>query len=70
MSAPTAEQAKIAAAPDGVSDHAMTGAWRVIIARKGEQAQTWYYHSADDHRHKAALRQQADEWFSAREVRT
>ena len=30
---PTAEQAAVARAPIGVSDEAMTGAWRVIIAR-------------------------------------
>lgn len=60
---PSAEQSAIAAAKDGVSDHAMTGAWRVIIARKGERARTWYYHNHDAHLHKAALRQQADEWF-------
>ena len=30
---PTAEQAAVARAPIGVSDEAMTGAWRVIIGR-------------------------------------
>ncbi len=59
----SAEQAAIARVTDGVFDAAMTGAWRVIIARVGTDARTWYYHKNDAHPFKAALRKQADEWF-------
>ena len=60
----TAEQAAISRAPLGVSDQPMTGAWRVIIARKPEKARTWYYHAGDHARHIAALADAANAWFA------
>lgn len=62
----SADQAAIARSPEGISEHAMTGAWRVIIARAGEAARTWYFHENDDQRHKAVLHKQATEWLVAR----
>jgi hypothetical protein len=59
----TAEQAAIARAGLGVSDHAMTGAWRVIIARKPEHARTWYYHAGDHSRQILALQNAAARWI-------
>lgn len=52
----SAEQATIRKSPEGVSEHAMTGAWRVLIARKGEKARTFYFSENDDPRHKDACR--------------
>jgi hypothetical protein len=48
--------------PLGVSEHDMTPGWRVIVARRIDQARTWYFHINDDKRLAAALRRQADEW--------
>lgn len=50
-------------APDGISTHAMTGAWCVIVARNGERARTWYHHNEDDRRLVDALHRQADAWL-------
>ena len=61
----TAEQSAIAKSASGISDHAMTGAWRVIVARKPDASRTWYYHTADDHRIRAACRAQAERWIAA-----
>jgi hypothetical protein len=55
----SAEQSTIARSPEGLSEHAMTGAWRVIIARKGEKARTFYFSDNDDARHKDAVRRVA-----------
>ena len=61
----SAEQSAIKRAPEnGASDHAMTGNWRVIIARKGEKARTWYYNANDPDCFKTALRRVADEVFA------
>ncbi len=62
---PSAEQAAVARAPLGVSDEAMTGAWRVIIARAPDRYVTYYYHQNDDPRLKKALTLQAERWFAA-----
>ena len=64
---PTAEQAAVARAPIGVSDEAMTGAWRVIIARVPERYIAYYYHENDDARLKAALKLQAGRWVASHE---
>ena len=63
----TAEQAAVARAPIGVSDEAMMGAWRVIIARVHDRYVTYYYHENDDARLKAALRLQAERWVASHE---
>ena len=55
---PTTEQEAVARAPIGVSDEAMTGAWRVIIARVPDRYIAYYYHENDDARLKAALKPQ------------
>lgn len=60
---PSAEQAAVARAPMGVSDEAMTGAWRVIIGRAPGRYVAYYYHESDDARLKAALRAQAGRWI-------
>ena len=62
---PTAEQAAVARAPIGVSDEAMTGAWRVIIARVPDRYVTYYYHENDDARLRGALKLQAERWVTA-----
>jgi len=62
---PTAEQAAVALAPIGVSDEAMTGAWRVIIARVPDRYVTYYYHENDDARLRLALRAQAERWVAS-----
>ena len=73
--APSAEQAAVARSPIGVSDEAMTGAWRVIIARVPgviiarvpDRYVTYYYHENDDARLKAALKLQAERWVASHE---
>ena len=69
MATKTAEQAAIERAPWGVSDQAMTGAWRVIIGRVPDRYVTYYYHENDDARLKSALRLQAQRWVSSQEGR-
>lgn len=64
---PSAEQSAAARAPIGVSDQAMTGDWRVIIARVPERYVAYYYHVNDDARITRALKLQADRWFAAQE---
>ena len=64
---PSAEQAAVARAPLGVSDEAMTGAWRVIIARAPERYVAYYYHENDDAHLKMALRDQAERWIASHE---
>ena len=59
---PTAEQAAEARAPIGVSDQAMTGAWRVP-----DRCVAYYYHDNDDARLKVALTAQAERWIAAHE---
>ena len=61
----TAEQSAVARAPIGVSDVAMTGAWRVIIARVTGRYVAYYYHAGDDVRLKEALTRQAERWIEA-----
>jgi hypothetical protein len=53
----------------GVSDEAMTGAWRVIIARVPDRYVAYYYHQNDDARLKAALTAQAERWFAGQVTR-
>jgi hypothetical protein len=65
--APTAEQAAVARAPVGVSDEAMTGSWRVIIARVPDRYMTYYYHENDDARLRVALKHQAERWVASHE---
>ena len=64
---PTAEQSAVARAPIGVSDEAMTGAWRVIIARVPDLCVTYYYHENDDARLRVALKLQAERWVASHE---
>jgi hypothetical protein len=64
---PTAEQSAVARAPIGVSDEAMTGMWRVIIARVPDRYVAYYYHENDDARLKAALKLQAERWIASHE---
>lgn len=65
MAGQSAEQAAIARCTAGVHDVPMTGAWRVIIARRADgHARTWYYHENDDKRLPNALRKQADTWLA------
>lgn len=60
------EAATVARAPEGVSDHAMTGAWRVIIARtKDGPYRAWYYHENDDKRWVEMLQRHAEWWVEA-----
>jgi hypothetical protein len=54
----------------GVSDAAMTGAWRVIIARVPDRYMAYYYHANDDARHKEALRLQAERWVASQLARS
>ena len=63
----TAEQAVVARAPIGVSDEAMTGAWRVIIARVPGRYVAYYYHKNDDARLRVALKLQAERWVASHE---
>ena len=63
--APSAERAGVARSPIGVSDEAMTGAWRVIIARVPGRYVAYYYHENDDARFKVALRAEAELWIAA-----
>lgn len=65
IAAPSAEKSAVARAPIGVSDEAMTGAWRVIIARVPDRHVTYYYHENDDARLKVALRAQAERWVAS-----
>ena len=60
-------KAAIARAPIGVSDEAMTGAWRVIIARMPDRYMTYYYNENDDARHKLALKAKAERWVASNE---
>ena len=64
---PSAERAAVARAPLGVSDEAMTGAWRVIIARVPDRYVAYYYHENDDARLRAALQLQAERWVASHE---
>jgi len=56
----SADAAVRSRAPLGVSEHAMTGAWRVIVARTHSAARTYYFHENDDSRIAAALRTAAE----------
>ncbi len=60
-------KAAIARAPIGVSDEAMTGAWRVIIARVPDRYMTYYYNENDDAHHKLALKAKAERWVASHE---
>ena len=64
---PTMEQSAVARAPIGVSDEAMTGAWRVIIGRVPDRYVTYYYHENDDARLRVALKLQAERWVASHE---
>ena len=64
---PTAEKSAVARAPIGVSDEAMTGAWRVIIARVPDHYVAYYYHENDDARLRVALKLQAERWVASHE---
>ncbi len=64
---PSAEQAALARSPIGVSDQAMTGAWRVIIARVPDRYVAYYYHENDDARFRVALRAQGERWIASHE---
>ena len=64
---PTAERLAVARAPIGVSDEAMTGAWRVIIARVPDRYVAYYYHENDDARVRVALKLQAERWVASHE---
>ena len=44
----SAEQSAVGRAPLGISDEAMTGAWRVIITRVPDRYVAYYYHENDD----------------------
>jgi len=60
------EQSKIAIAPVGISEHEMTGAWRVIIARRNNgQSETWYFHANDAPAWRDALHKAATRWMKA-----
>jgi hypothetical protein len=65
MATPTAEQSIVARAPMGVSDAAMIGTWRVIIARVPDCYMTYYYHENDDARHRVALMLRAERWVAS-----
>ena len=65
--APSAEQAAVARSPIGVSDEAMMGGWRVIIARVPDRYVAYYYHENDDARLRAALQLQAERWVASHE---
>jgi len=62
---PTAERAAVARAAIGVSDEAMTGGWRVIIARVLDRYVAYYYHKNDDARLIVALKLQAERWVAS-----
>jgi hypothetical protein len=66
---PSAEKSAVARSPLGVSDQAMTGPWRVIIARVPDRYVAYYYHEGDDQRLKKALSLQAERWLLAQEAR-
>lgn len=61
----SAEAAAVDRAEEGISEHAMTGGWRVLIARKAGRYERWYFHANDDTRLKEALRRQAWRWLGA-----
>jgi hypothetical protein len=63
----SAEQSKIDISPLGISEHAMTGQWRVIIARREDKARTWYYAENDAPIFAEALRMQAQRWLNGRD---
>jgi hypothetical protein len=67
VATPTAEHSAVARAPLGISDEAMTGAWRVIIARVPDHYVAYYYHENDDKRLRAALKLQAERWIASHE---
>ena len=48
-----------------LASEAMTGAWRVIIARVPGRYVTYYYHENDDARLRLALRAQAERWVAS-----
>lgn len=60
----SAEAIAISKSAPGISEHAMTGPWRVIVARKGERSNTWYFHENDHEHLKAALRKNAWDWLA------
>jgi hypothetical protein len=64
---PTAEEAAVARAPMGVSDAAMTGAWRVIIGRVPGRYVTYYYNENDDARLRVALKLRVERWMASHE---
>lgn len=63
---PTEEQSVRAKASDGVTEHDLSGGWRVIVARCGERIATWYHHRDDDKRliagQRAAARRRSESW--------
>lgn len=60
----SAEKTIIANAPSGVSDHDMGTGWRVIVARYGERAATWYYHVNDDPRIRKGILADAERRYA------
>jgi hypothetical protein len=62
----TLEQVKLNISPAGISEHEMTGAWRVIIARRDNgQVRTWYFHANDAPAWRDALHTAATRWMTA-----
>ena len=55
MNIDSAEASVIARSEDGVRVHAMTGNWRVIVAKRGERHASWYFNVLDDPRIAEAL---------------
>lgn len=65
MGKQSAEAAAVERAEMGVSEHPMSGAWRVIIARTPQRYVAYYFHENDDPRLKRSLLAQAHRWYEA-----
>ena len=61
---PTLDQTRRNQAPQGITHMPAIGGWRVIIAKAGQRACSWYYHQNDDKRHVAGLERQATDWIA------
>jgi hypothetical protein len=60
----SAEASVVEKSEFGVTDRAMSGAWRVIIARAPDRYVAFYYNENDDLRHKTALLANAERWYA------
>lgn len=69
MAKQTYEQELIAMAPQGLTEHALSGAWRLLIARHGEKVRTRIFHLGEPLETIEALRRNMHSWLASERAR-